>query len=63
MKVYCDMHFYGTSSGCNTYCLARDNSEGHYDCNDITGARVCHSGWQGSYCNLVSHDFEHIHLD
>eukprot|EP00057_Strongylocentrotus_purpuratus_P006198 XP_011660672.1 PREDICTED: delta-like protein B [Strongylocentrotus purpuratus] len=56
VKVYCDEHYYGTSSGCSTYCLARDSSEGHYDCNDITGARVCHSGWQGSYCNLASHD-------
>eukprot|EP00057_Strongylocentrotus_purpuratus_P004555 XP_003728945.1 PREDICTED: fibropellin-1 [Strongylocentrotus purpuratus] len=52
VKVYCDVHYYGTSSGCNIYCLARDNSEGHYNCNDITGARVCHSGWQGSYCNI-----------
>ena len=55
MKVYCDVHYYETSSGCSTYCLARDNIEGHCDCNDITGARVCHSGWQGSYCNIVSH--------
>ncbi|XP_030855816.1 fibropellin-1 [Strongylocentrotus purpuratus] len=52
VKVYCDVHYYGTSSGCSTYCLARDNIEGHYDCNDITGARVCHPGWQGSYCSM-----------
>nr|XP_054751706.1 fibropellin-1-like [Lytechinus pictus] len=50
VKVYCDVHYYGTSSGCNTYCLARDNNQGHYDCNDITGARMCHAGWTGSYC-------------
>eukprot|EP00057_Strongylocentrotus_purpuratus_P009037 XP_011663511.1 PREDICTED: neurogenic locus protein delta-like [Strongylocentrotus purpuratus] len=52
VKVYCDVHYYGTSSGCSTYCLARDNCEGHYDCEDTTGARVCHCGWEGSYCNI-----------
>lgn len=52
VKVYCDIHYYGTSSDCSTYCLARDNSQGHYDCNDITGERMCHPGWTGSYCNV-----------
>nr|XP_054774538.1 uncharacterized protein LOC129282693 [Lytechinus pictus] len=53
VKVYCDVHYYGTSSGCSTYCLPRDNHQGHYDCNDITGARMCHAGWTGSYCQIV----------
>ncbi|XP_072174362.1 uncharacterized protein [Diadema setosum] len=51
VKVYCAQHYYGTSSGCDVYCVARDDVVGHYDCNDITGAKMCHDGWTGTDCN------------
>ena len=52
--MYCQEHYYGTSSGCSTYCLARDDNLGHFDCDDITGAKNCHVGYEGDECNQVS---------
>ena len=47
-KVYCENTFYG--SECVDYCLARDNVNGHYTCNETTGDKLCLSGWTGDSC-------------
>ena len=41
-RVQCGRNFYG--SNCSTYCVARNDSGGHYTCG-INGERVCLSGW------------------
>ena len=41
-RVDCNTNFYG--SNCATFCVATDNSQGHYTC-DSNGGRVCLSGW------------------
>ena len=41
-RVQCDSNYYG--SDCATYCIATDNSNGHYTCG-TNGAKVCLSGW------------------
>ena len=40
--LQCTSNFYG--SDCATYCVPRDNSEGHYSCGS-DGERICLSGW------------------
>ena len=48
VRVYCDANYYGTD--CNTYCVARDDSGGHYTCDKDTGTKICRTGWRGSSC-------------
>lgn len=47
-RVICDVTFYGP--GCDRLCVPRDDLYGHYDC-DASGRRVCHVGWNGTYCD------------
>lgn len=47
-SVQCNRDYYGPQ--CTTYCIARDDSRGHYTCNLQTGSKVCRSGWYGSDC-------------
>ena len=30
---------------CHTYCVSRNDSLGHYQCNFTAGRKVCHDGW------------------
>lgn len=48
-RVVCQAHYYG--EGCRKWCRPRNDSFGHYMCND-TGHIVCLEGWQGTqdYC-------------
>ena len=41
-RVQCDSNYYG--SDCATYCIATDNSNGHYTCG-ANGDKVCLRGW------------------
>ena len=41
-RVQCASNFYG--SDCATYCVARDDREGHFDCGP-DGENLCLSGW------------------
>ena len=41
-RVMCTSNFYG--SDCATYCVARDDREGHFDCGP-GGEKLCLSGW------------------
>ena len=43
-RVQCAANFYG--SDCATFCVARDDSGGHYRCGS-NGERICLSGWSG----------------
>ena len=45
VKIYCNANFY--TSDCGVYCKPRDNTQGHYGCNQTTGAKMCHDGWEG----------------
>ena len=48
VRVYCDTDYYGAD--CNTYCVGRDDSGGHYSCDDNTGNKICLAGWRGLNC-------------
>ncbi|XP_071788874.1 uncharacterized protein [Asterias amurensis] len=50
VKIYCNANFY--TSDCGVYCKPRDNTQGHYGCNQTTGAKMCHDGWEGSDCTI-----------
>ena len=41
-RLQCGSNFYGNS--CTTFCMARDDSEGHYSCGP-DGEKICLSGW------------------
>lgn len=42
------MNYYG--DGCTTFCRARDDQFGHYNCSS-TGQKVCLEGWYGPDCD------------
>lgn len=44
------MNYYG--DGCTTFCRARDDQFGHYNCSS-TGQKVCLDGWEGSECDIA----------
>ncbi|XP_012723549.1 delta-like protein B isoform X2 [Fundulus heteroclitus] len=46
--VYCDEYYFG--DGCADYCRPRDDTLGHYTC-DEEGNRICLEGWKGNYCS------------
>ena len=50
VRVWCDEDYYNTD--CSVHCVPQDNNNGHYDCNQQTGAKVCHPGWQGNDCDV-----------
>jgi hypothetical protein len=59
VKVYCTTNYYGL--GCDVYCIAQDDTQGHYTCDTQTGDKVCNPGWTGSSCadsvdDCVNHD-------
>lgn len=47
-KVECGENYYGP--GCVNYCRPRDDSFGHYVCDEY-GQKVCMQGWKGDYCD------------
>ncbi|CAH1786729.1 unnamed protein product [Owenia fusiformis] len=52
----CPPDYYGLY--CETYCKAADSCEkGHYTCDPISGAKICHEGWtKDSECKVKSTD-------
>lgn len=46
--VFCDDFYFG--DGCADYCRPRDDTLGHYTC-DEEGNRICLQGWKGNYCS------------
>lgn len=46
--VFCDEYYFG--DGCADYCRPRDDTLGHYTC-DEEGNRICLEGWKGNYCS------------
>lgn len=51
-KVECGENYYGP--GCVNYCRPRDDSFGHYVCDEY-GQKVCMQGWKGDYCDQGTH--------
>ncbi|KAI6649065.1 Protein jagged-1a-like [Oopsacas minuta] len=47
LKIDCWEAWYGEY--CNVYCVRRDDSEGHYEC-DTNGDKLCLEGWTGVHC-------------
>lgn len=47
IRVICDENYYG--SKCTKYCQPRNDSFGHYTC-DENGNKVCLPGWSGNRC-------------
>ena len=44
-SLSCNQHYYG--SDCSVNCIPHnDDINGHYTCNNITGAIICRDGWQ-----------------
>ena len=52
-KVTCDANYYG--SDCFTYCVATDNSRGHYTC-DANGGKKCKAGYQNPSTNCITRE-------
>lgn len=52
-KINCDANFYGTD--CFTYCVATDNSRGHYTC-DSNGGKKCKAGYQNPSTNCITRE-------
>lgn len=48
-RVVCEEHYYGSS--CTSYCKPKDDSFGHYLCNN-EGKKICLDGWTGPVCNI-----------
>ena len=46
-RVQCMSNYYG--SDCATYCVPRDDSEGHYSCR-LNGQKICLNGYEGMNC-------------
>ena len=50
-RVFCEMDWYGTD--CNTYCVPRDDKDGHWTCDaseNAVSVKKCLQGWKGPNC-------------
>ena len=47
LELYCAKNYYGPS--CSVECIPRDDSSGHYTC-DNQGRKVCRRHWYGGSC-------------
>lgn len=47
-RIYCSLNYYG--DGCTTFCRARDDQFGHYNCS-ASGQKMCMDGWHGTDCD------------
>ena len=47
LELSCDGNYYGSS--CSVKCVPRDDSSGHYNC-DNQGRKVCRPHWFGKSC-------------
>ena len=59
-RVQCDSNFYG--SNCATFCVARDDSGGHYACGP-NGERICLAGWSEPSSDCTTRKLmHHLHF-
>lgn len=42
LKVFCEAGFYGPD--CSVFCKAADDETGHFNCDPVTGGKICKSG-------------------
>ena len=49
-RLQCSSNLYGNN--CTTYCVARDDSEGHYSCGP-NGEKLCLNGWSEPSSNCT----------
>ena len=54
-RVRCVQHFY--RADCTQYCLARNDNNGHYTCNQEDGSKICNSGYEHPETNCVDCEF------
>ncbi|BFZ08589.1 hypothetical protein BsWGS_11628 [Bradybaena similaris] len=47
---YCGHSFYGAT--CSQHCVPRDDSTGHYTCNQKDGSKICLPGYAGVFCSI-----------
>ena len=52
-QVVCNANYYG--SNCTTFCVATDNTMGHYTCAS-DGSKQCLSGWSNSAGNCLTRE-------
>ena len=50
-RLTCSANFYGDN--CETFCTPRNNSEGHFTCNSVTGQVECLPGYRDSSTNCT----------
>ena len=61
----CDVHFEGDDcdtcepnyyprNSCSVMCIPRNNSEGHYTCDSVTGDKICLEGYKDPSTNCVT---------
>ncbi|KAK3772768.1 hypothetical protein RRG08_049258 [Elysia crispata] len=48
VRVFCSANYYGKD--CTIFCEDRDDEQGHFKCDPITGERSCRIGWTGDDC-------------
>ena len=64
-RVFCQVDYYGPN--CTVLCQGRDDTMGHYHCNETTGDIICLSGYQNTTTNCTerklfcSEYVSHIH--
>ena len=46
--IDCEDDYYG--SDCSTFCLAQDNANGHYTCDEDDGSQICLPNYYGPEC-------------
>ncbi len=51
-RVTCDMTFFGPE--CNTVCIGRNESSGHFSCNPEDGSIVCLAGYRNETLNCAT---------
>ena len=56
-RAICKPNYYG--SLCTVFCTGRDDSEGHYTC-DEQGDRVCLAGWTDLPNNCLTREFHYF---
>lgn len=54
-RVRCVSNYYDTA--CSQYCLARDDSSGHYTCDPNDGSIVCLAGYEHPETNCVDSEW------
>ena len=53
--LVCSEGYYG--SNCSTFCVPHNDTNGHYDCNQVTGEKVCLSGYQNPDSNCTECEY------